>query len=210
MRKRTLARRLGTLEGVGEPRVDLEQYPTPSELAAHIVHLGALQNDLTAHTVFDLGCGAGILALGAALYDPSRVVGLDCDDAALRAARANERRLDCSFDIDWLHGDATRAPLRAPVVSTRPTTVLMNPPFGAQNERTHADRRFLETARTLADVSYSIHNAGSLAFLESYVADNDGSLTHAFEAPLELEHQFDFHTSEGQTITAEVVRIEWQ
>lgn len=40
-------------------------------------------------TVWDLGCGSGILALAAKLFGASKVSGMDIEEAAIRAARAN-------------------------------------------------------------------------------------------------------------------------
>ncbi|WP_449272264.1 METTL5 family protein [Halorussus litoreus] len=108
--------------------------------------------------------------------------------------------------VDWLLADATRAP-----VCTRPseTTVLMNPPFGAQSGNEHADRAFLATAGEVAAVSYSIHNAGSEAFVESFAHDEGGAVTHAFRAAFDLPRRFDHQTSQRETVDAEVFRIEW-
>jgi len=86
----------------------------------------------------------------------------------------------------------------------------MNPPFGAQSGNEHADRAFLATASEIAAVSYSIHNAGSEAFVESFADDGGGAVTHAFRAEFDLPKQFDHQTSERETVDAEVFRIEWE
>jgi len=202
MNRRDLERRLEAVAGFAEPRVDLEQYPTPADIAAHLVHLAAMQGDLD-RRVLDLGTGTGVLALGAALAGAPDVVGIDRDPAALATARENAARLDC--DPAWLRGDATRPPLRLSGV-----TVLTNPPFGARRGNDGADRAFLEAASDTAAVSYSIHNGGSRAFVESFAADNAGRVTHAFAAALDVDQQFEFHTRERATIDAEVFRIEWE
>lgn len=203
--KSALTQQLGVVEGFDDPRVDLEQYRTPPELAAHLVHTADLQGDIEDNLVVDLGCGTGMLALGAALRGPTRVVGVDLDAAALRTARENQRRVGSTTPVSWLRGDATRVPL----CPAEQTTVLMNPPFGAQHGREHADREFLETTAALADVSYSIHNADSAAFIESFAADNGGEVTHAFEAVFELPRSFEFHREDRREIDAEVFRVEW-
>lgn len=201
--KRALERRLADLASFADPRVELEQYPTPAGLAANLLHLADLQGDLD-RTVVDLGSGTGILALGAALRAPPRVVGLERDRAAVETARENERNLTPPVAVDWIMADATRPPL-----SLDDATVVMNPPFGAQRGRRHADRAFLAAAADLAAVSYSIHNADSRAFVESFAADNSGTVTHAFEATFELERQFPFHDRDRAELTVEVYRIEW-
>jgi len=205
MRKRALARRLGAVAGFENPQAEREQYQTPSELAAHLVHTAGLHRDIGGQTVVDLGCGTGILALGAALAGADEVLGLDVDPAPLATAAANEAKIQPSAPVAWVLGDATHPPLCPP----GDVTVLMNPPFGAQSGNEHADRAFLDTAAAIASVSYSIHNAGSRSFVESFVADNGGEVTHAFEAAFDLPATFDFHADATRTIDTELFRVEW-
>ncbi|MFB6096028.1 MAG: METTL5 family protein [Haloferacaceae archaeon] len=203
--KRALAGQLAVVAGFENPTVELEQYPTPPELAAHVVHVADLNGDVEGRTVVDLGTGTGMLALGAALRGPARVVGLELDRGPLETARENRRRVGTTTPIHWIQGDATRAPL-SPV---GPTTVVMNPPFGAQNGKEGADRGFLRTASEISQVSYSIHNEGSQEFVEAFAADNGGEVTHAYRASFDLERQFEFHEREREEIDTEVYRIEW-
>ena len=204
--KSELTQQLGVVVGFDDPRADLEQYRTPPELAAHLIHTADLQDDIESRVVFDLGCGTGMLALGAALRGPDRVVGVDIDPEPLATARANEQRVATTTDVSWVRADAEAAPL----CPERPTTVVMNPPFGAQSGNEHADRAFLKTTAAIANVSYSIHNAGSVDFVESFAADSGGDVTHAFEADFTLPASFEFHREESRTIDVEVFRIEWK
>ncbi|QLG62136.1 METTL5 family protein [Halorarum salinum] len=234
MSKRALEGQLAVVAGFTDPTAALEQYPTPPDVAAHVVHLADLRGDLAGHTVVDLGAGTGMFALGAALRGAGRVVGVELDPDALAVARANERRVGARTPVHWVHADATRTPLcfddagadanegsdddtngdadadhdSAPAPA--PVTVLMNPPFGAQSGNEHADRRFLEAVSSFADVSYSLHNAGSEAFVESFAADAGGEVTEAFRATFHLDHRFDHHTDERRELDAEVFRIEWR
>ncbi|SFR47685.1 putative methylase [Halogeometricum rufum] len=203
--KAALETQLSVVAGFENPRVELEQYPTPPGLAAHVVHVADLNGDVEGRTVVDLGTGTGMLALGAALRGPARVVGVDVDAEALDVARDNRVRVGTTTPIHWVRADATRAPLCV----DEPTTVLMNPPFGAQRGHEHADRAFLRTAATLSDVSYSIHNTGSQEFVEAFAADEGGTVTHAFEATFSLDRQFEFHDEASKDIDTEVYRIEW-
>ncbi|SEW32544.1 METTL5 family protein [Natrinema salifodinae] len=211
--RRTLARRLESVDDFSDPSASLEQYLTPSELAAHLCHLAGLQGDLDRRVV-DLGTGTGMLAIAASLSGADRVAGLDVDPDALRLARRNERavrdesggdRARGSRAIAWLRGDVTRHPF-----SITDATVLSNPPFGAQRGNRHADREFLETAREIGAVSYTIHNEGSQDFVESFAADEGGTVTHAFRAEFPIAKRFEFHTEAETTLDAEVFRIEWE
>ena len=214
MDKAALERRLSRVEGFADPRLDWEQYPTPADLAAHLVHLADVQGDLAGKTVVDLGTGTGMLALGAACRSPARVLALDRDPAALAQARENERTVapESATPIEWLLADATRAPICVSGEDgndREAATVLMNPPFGAQSGNEHADRNFLATASEVGGVSYSIHNSGSREFVEAFADDEGGEVTHAFRAELDLPRQFDHQTSEREVLDAEVFRIRW-
>jgi len=204
--KRSLAAKLGVVTGFENPQAALEQYPTPPELAAHVVHLADLHDDVDGRTVLDLGTGTGMLALAAALRGPARVIGVELDRAALTTATENDRRVAASAPVHWIQADATRLPLAIP----DPVTVVMNPPFGAQDGNRNADRGFLLTASRVADVSYPVHNAGSREFVEAFAADEGGEVTHAFAADFAIDAQFDHHTEASREIDAEVYRIEWR
>ncbi|WP_265111601.1 METTL5 family protein [Halosolutus halophilus] len=201
--RRTLARRLESVEDFSEPSVSLEQYLTPADLAAHVCHLAGLQGDLD-RPVLDLGTGTGMLAIGASLAGAERVVGVDVDPDALALARRNAVTVGAGT-IDWLRGDALRPPF-----ALRDATVVSNPPFGAQHGNRNADRAFLETTAEIATVSYTIHNEDSRSFVESFAADHGATVTHAFRAPLPIGNRFEFHTEREQTLDAEVFRIEWR
>ena len=243
MKKTALAQQLAVVAGFESPQAGLEQYPTPPELAAHLIHVADLLGDVEDRTVIDLGTGTGMLALGAALRGPAEVVGIDLDGRALRIARENRRRVGTTTPISWVRGDVARPPLdartdddrggdasdeRQPTadrstagqpttdrsavgrsMTDRSVTVVMNPPFGAQNANEHADRAFLETTSRVADVSYSVHNRGSREFVEAFVADGGGEVTQGFRAEISLPRQFDFHGEETKELDVEVFRIAW-
>ncbi len=211
--RRAVERRLEEVVDFADPSPELEQYLTPPVLAANLLQVAALRGDLTGETVVDLGTGTGTLAVGAALFSPERVVGLDVDPDALALARENECRVAGEpieggrepTPIDWLRGDVRRHPLDPP----RRATVLANPPFGAQRGARHADRPFLEAASELADVSLTIHNEGSRAFVEGFAGDAGGTVTEAFRAALPVDRRFAFHDEERRELAVEVFRIEW-
>ena len=214
--RRSLEGELAVVAGFADPTADLEQYPTPADVAAHVVHLADLRGDVADRTVVDLGAGTGMFALGAALRGARRVVGVELDAGALGVARANERRVGARTDVHWVNADATRSPLTrdrllavGDAAHDDAVTVIMNPPFGARTGNEHADRAFLETVAALADVSYSVHNEGSREFVESFAADNGGTVTDAFAATLTVGRTYDHQTAASADIDAEAYRIEW-
>jgi len=210
MDRGALERALADVADFRDPSLRLEQYPTPDWLAAHLLHAAAMAGDLDG-TVLDLGAGTGVLALGAALTGrPDRVVGLELDAGALAVARENEAGAAAPVDVDWVRADLSRPPLAAVTPAERDgVTVVSNPPFGAQDGAEGADRAFLAAASEVAAVSWTVHNGGSRGFVEAFVADAGGELTHAYGAELELDRRFPFHDAEQATVPVEAFRVEW-
>src|SRR5687767_111233 len=134
------------------PRAELEQYRTPAHVAANLLFEAFGLGDLDGRDVLDLGCGTGMIALGAALLG-ARVTGLDIDHAALALAETSAKAL--GVDARFVHADVREArDLRADVVFT-------NPPFGAQVPC--ADRPFLAAAFAAAPVVYAFANEAGAA-----------------------------------------------
>ncbi|MDY6779264.1 MAG: METTL5 family protein [Halobacteria archaeon] len=203
MDRKNLEILLERLEGFSDPEPGREQYSTPPETASHILHTAALNRDLDG-VVFDLGCGTGVLGVGSAVLG-SRVVGFDVDRDVLRTARRNARDTGVGARTDWVRADVTELPVSD--FDGWDVTVVMNPPFGAQKDNEGADRDFLEVASEVADTVYTVHNSGSRGFVESFVDDLGGEVTHAFEAEIGLPRSFEFHDEELREIDVEVYRL---
>lgn len=68
MKLKQLESFLQQLETFPAPKVELEQYPTSPHLAAQLLFAAAtVYDDIIDKTVLDLGCGTGILGIGAQL-----------------------------------------------------------------------------------------------------------------------------------------------
>ena len=65
--KSSLAIILSKLKLFSKPQLNLEQYPTDSEIAAEVLWNAHMNDDLDNKVVADLGCGTGILGIGALL-----------------------------------------------------------------------------------------------------------------------------------------------
>lgn len=57
--------------------------------------------------VLDVGCGSGILAVGALLLGAKRAVGVDIDEMAVKTARENAELNGVSDKIEIIHGNLT-------------------------------------------------------------------------------------------------------
>ncbi|MEE9268492.1 MAG: methyltransferase, partial [Thermoplasmata archaeon] len=119
---------LQNLDPLPSPRDDLEQYPLPADIAAEVLFRAYGHRDVWQRQVADLGCGNGVLAIGAAYLDASRIVAWDLDEEALAVARTNADRH--GLEVAFARGDVRD-------FAETVDTVFMNPPFGGQ--RKHAD-----------------------------------------------------------------------
>lgn len=107
---------LERLEGFSKHSFAREQYSTPASVAAELLFLAAMHNDLG--RVCDLGSGTGVLAIGAALMG-AQAVGVEIDRDALATARKNADKL--GVDVDFIWADVKSLELKGI------DTVVMNP-----------------------------------------------------------------------------------
>ncbi len=195
MKQKQLEMKLSGILGFEKPDVTKEQYKTPAPLAASLLHFAYMRGDLTGN-VYDLGCGTGILGIGAKLLGCTHAVGFDIDMSALRTARENATSKNVS--MDFVCCDIGN-------VTGHANTVIMNPPFGAQKNQPQSDRKFLEKALEVADVIYSIHNSSSYDFIQRFISP--AVITDCYETDMELKRTFKFHKKDVGYTTVEIYRI---
>jgi putative methylase len=194
MKQRKLEIILEQVKVFESPSAELEQYYTPAHIAARLLQFASLRGDIVDKRVVDLGCGTGILALGATLLG-AVATGVDSDERALEIARANAKMLDVK--VIWL---------RSEIESFEGSydTVVMNPPFGAQKRS--SDRPFLHKALSIGQVIYLLHNAVVNGFVRRFVKPH--RVTDAISVKLPIAHTFKFHKNEVRYVDAIIYRIE--
>ena len=76
MKLKKLESYLQDVEGFNEPKVLLEQYETPCHIASVMLFtIESSFGDIAGKTIADLGCGCGMLSIGAALLNADYVLG---------------------------------------------------------------------------------------------------------------------------------------
>lgn len=195
MKKKQLEIMLEQVEGFSAPSAHFEQYVTPATIAAELLYLAFMKGDLTEGMVYDLGCGTGMLAIGAALLGAGEVKGFDMDESAIKTAQQNADRM--KVDVEFVCS-------RVEDVCGRAHTVIMNPPFGAQVKG--SDRPFLVKALEVADMVYSIHNSGSYEFIKRFI--NPAVITERYHAGFPIKRTFNFHKKDIEVVDVEIYRIE--
>jgi len=202
VRKRDLERALSEIEAHPMPNAYLEQYTTPSKVAAEILYVTAyVYDDIIDKTVVDLGCGTGRLAIGAALLGAKEVFGVDVDRIVVRVAQKNAEIMGVKEKTHWIAADID-------VVKGTFDTVLQNPPFGVQRRR--ADRRFITKSLELSSTIYSFHKGGesNREFIKRFIEGHGGRVTHIFPLKMEIPRMFKFHTKRKRSIQVDLYRIE--
>lgn len=189
---------LSRVKGFPSPSARDEQYLTPPDLAARLIFHAHARGDIGGRRVCDLGTGTGILAIAAAMLGASEVTGVDRDRGALVVAEENARMLRVS--PHFIEGDVSDHDLASRIGLF--DTVVMNPPFGAQNR--HADRPFLDTALVLAPRIYGIFNAGSKDFIASYL-ERRAEFEEVVGGTLSMKRTFPFHTRDLRDTPVEIV-----
>ena len=177
-----LERLLQSLDPVPNPTAREEQYTTPAGIAAEVLYIARAKGDIADRSVADLGCGNGVLAIGAKLLGARRVLGLDSESTSIEAARGNALRL--RVEVEWRLADVRET------VGTF-ETVVMNPPFGSQTR--HADRAFLETAVQVGGVVYTFVNAKAEDFVRRTLESAGRTITDRLEYRFPIPHMFEFH-----------------
>jgi putative methylase len=194
--KKKLEIALEGLDNFKDPKIALEQYITPSNVAAEIINLAYLKEDVEGKSVYDLGCGTGKLAIGCALMGAAEVTGFDKDESALKIAKENSERLN--VDINWIKSDVKD-------IKGKCNTVFQNPPFGVHKKG--SDKIFLKKGLKLGKVLYSFHNANTREFVMSYIGNLGGKVTDLVTMDFLLPHSYGFHRKEKKRTLVDIYRI---
>lgn len=75
------------------PKVELEQYSTPSPIASDIIWNAYTLGDIMDLTVLDLGCGTGIFAIASWIMGSSHSLGIDIDRESIEEAMKTKNDL---------------------------------------------------------------------------------------------------------------------
>ncbi len=204
MKKKELEMILEKCRGYIEPKVELEQYVTPSNIAAEVIYLAYMKGDIEGLKVADFGCGTAKLSIGIAFFNPELVVGLEIDKHALSVAKENYSMFKREHEMSEIY--FLLSDVRKPCIK-KVDTVVQNPPFGVHNRG--LDIVFLKRALEVADVVYSIHKLETKEYIFRYVNKNKlGYITDYMERTIALPRMYKFHRKERKNVRIIILRIE--
>jgi putative methylase len=199
-RKRQLEILLSQLHAHPQPKLQYETYSLDSGSAAQYLHIaGTIFGDVADKRIADLGCGTGILAIGAMLLGAYNVTCIDIDPDSIHTAAVNAEQNGVKLeliigDIGILH-------------SRKFDTTLMNPPFGSWHRG--MDMVFLEKALEISSTIYSLHkkSISSRRYISQRVKQLGGTVDQIYELQVVLRPTFTFHRQTKYNVNSDLYRI---
>ena len=131
-----------------EPKIKFEQYMTPPEIAAFMIHYAWMKGEIENKKIIDIGAGTGMLGIGAAFLG-GNVTMIEIDKDAFEILKNNVAKTDHEiglinkniFDYDF---------------DEEYDTALINPPFGIKSE--NKDMDFIVEASKISKHIFSLHD----------------------------------------------------
>ena len=182
--------------------MQLEQYKTPSHIAAEWIWTMALNGELANKTIVDAGSGPGILGIAALILGTKKVYFVDKDPKAMQICIRNYNKVKEEYELgeaEFITSDISLSDLEADIV-------IQNPPFGTKNK--HIDKIFLEKAFTTAPVVYSMHKYSTKEFVEAITKDHNFNITHFWRYEFTLKHTQKHHKKPKILIDVGLWRLE--
>lgn len=197
---------LQTVDDFTTPNVRFEQYQTPSHIASQALY--AIQTkyaDLEGRQVLDLGCGPGMLSIGAALLGADFVLGVEIDQNATEDFRTNCEEFDL-HNVECLQANVLHLPA---LWNDKPLfdTVLLNPPFGTK-QNSGIDVAFLKVAITLARGSvYAMHKSVTREYIKKKARDWKVQSSLIAELRYNLSQTYKFHKRTSVDVAVDLWRF---
>ncbi|KAL4229212.1 Methyltransferase-like protein 5 [Mactra antiquata] len=208
MKLKKLQEYLDDVDVFENPKVKLEQYPTTPHIAACMLHtIHTRYNDIEDKTILDLGCGCGILCIGAVMLGAKKVIGIDIDDDALEVCRHNIEEFEMEnieveqHDIQSLDTKVMER-LKGNIDS-----VIMNPPFGTKHNQ-GIDMTFVRKGLDIASVSvYTLHKTSTREYIEKKAADWGVEMEVLAELKFNIDNTLKFHKKQSVDIEVDFIRF---
>ena len=200
--KKRLAIELSQLKDFEKTDVMLEQYATPSEIAADWLWKAAFKRDIAGKVSVDAACGPGVLGCGALLLGAKKVYFADKSEEAMRLSQENVDKLRKEYEIgegEFVCCDIAQFDKKADVV-------IQNPPFGTKVR--HQDKLFLEQAFTVGKIIYSMHKISTRSFVEAIARDYGFKITDVWEYDFGIRQSLPWHRRKRYHVKVGLWRME--
>lgn len=202
---RKLEEYLQQLDGFDKPKILLEQYCTSAHIASQMLYCAQSQyDDIKGRIVADLGCGCGILSLGAQMLGANHVIGFEIDSDALEIQSRNCS--DLELFVEAVQCDILQyLPGR---FANYFDTIIMNPPFGTKHNA-GTDMKFLEIATKLTtNAVYSLHKTSTRNYVLQKAAQYGAKGKVIAELRYDLPKAYKFHKKSSVDVQVDFIRFE--
>ena len=201
-RKKHLEMRIQSIPPHPKPKVELEQYSTPSVIASDLLWNALSLGDIENKDILDLGCGCGIFSIGSMLLGAKSATGIDIDNESLDLARRSADDMGL-YNINYIEGDVLDLE-----DEFNADTIFQNPPFGSQKRADRGiDLDFVKKAHDISpEVLYSFHMASTEEFLVNFYQNLSFDITHVFRYSFPIAKIYEFHTDESRNVDVIVIR----
>uniref|UniRef100_A0A0N4Z984 Methyltransferase-like protein 5 n=1 Tax=Parastrongyloides trichosuri TaxID=131310 RepID=A0A0N4Z984_PARTI len=200
---------LSSLSSFKNPKIELEQYCTSSELCTDIIMTIEDLIGFENKKVADLGCGPGILLLGAGAFEPSSCVGFDIDEDALKICRENIDEADLDVDIELIKCDLINEGIDKKYENAF-DLILTNPPFGTKNNA-GIDIKFIDIGIKMLKNGgslFSLHKSSTRNYIIKYGNNIKGIKCEGIaQLKWNLDKTYKFHKQKTKDIDVDLIRF---
>jgi putative methylase len=196
--KSSLAIILSKLKTFDKPNIKLEQYSTDSEIAANIVWIMHMKNQLKEKVIADFGSGCGILGLACLILGAKKVYFIDIDNNSLEIINENIVFLKDEFDVNIKKTNYEILNIDIKSFDKKVDCVIQNPPFGTREK--NQDKIFLLKAFELSNIVYSLHKTSTSKFIMGLGQKNNFNLIEKIDFNYPLKNTYKQHKSKIKII----------
>ncbi len=201
--KKQLAIKLSKLKGFRQPKIKLEQYVTPSEIAADLLWNAYMLNDIKNKIVLDACSGTGILGIGALLLDAKKVIFVEIDKDVENLIKENIENFYMGEKEEKKY-EIVIEDIKKSRKKFKVDTIIMNPPFGTINR--HSDIEILRKVREWANIIYCFHLAATEDYIKKKAKDLKLQISNIWKYRFLIKSSLKFHKKEKHYTDIIVVR----
>ena len=175
-----------------EPKIKFEQYMTPPEIAAFMIHYAWMKGEIENKKIIDIGAGTGMLGIGAAFLG-GNVTMIEIDKDAYEILKNNVAKTDHEirlinkniFDFDF---------------DEEYDTALINPPFGIKSE--NKDMDFIVKASKISKHIFSIHDGSesNINNIKSLFEKNNLEIIESLMMDFSLKSTYPWHEEKNKIL----------
>ena len=175
-----------------EPKIKFEQYMTPPEVAAFMIHYAWMKGEIENKKIIDIGAGTGMLGIGAAFLG-GNVTMIEIDKDAFEILKNNVAKTDHEirlinkniFDFDF---------------DEEYDTALINPPFGIKSE--NKDMDFIVEASKISKHIFSLHDGSesNINNIKSLFEKNNLEIMESLMMDFNLKSTYPWHEEKNKIL----------